>query len=671
MNNQSDNSFLSYIKDIWAIIAIIGFGWFLIGYYWQFQYLNTTYPDWMFHAFRIQSLSMHGFVSWDHIWSSGIHYWYGYQYLPHLLALLVSRVFSLTVTQGMIWLTIFVFITSRVSMYLVMRSFKIPCFIAMFATLCSFAFAQEWYAIRDFSIYIAVLVLPLYIFVWVAGMNNFRYVYIFSALTGIAWMFHPVLGYTVSGLLFFTLLLSLPKTNKTQVITTIIIWLISSTPFTIPFFFSGYKYVNPILSSAQFLRELLTAKYLGLSITGMVVFFASWVITFIKTSSIERWPRLLLLFCTFYMMCILLGQSGYFPNFINQLQISRGILFVGMMLPYIFGIYLSSLLSTVKSKFVHSVLLVCLAMTLTETMYISSVYSAIASNDLDNPVAKYVTDREIKGSIFTDDVAEASYFSPNGVRFVNSYNEHAELHPLSQRFNKLMKNDLTFTGVSIKQQDLIVEYANVLGLEYIFIPDFSPLAKNNALTDGNNAPFKKVAYMKTTKGTYAILRNKKEVQYAYIGDKNILEKISKNNFVKPTLLATSFKEWDQEITNINDLVEKKQLKPVPLSFVNTDQIDIDLSQAGDVSNKFLLITQSYENNWSPTPYVDIQPSSLRFMLITDLTPAAGNTLSLKHNWPVWYWPVQFLAIITTVIVFIWQMFFTVIPKKQIISLEKS
>lgn len=651
-------------------LLVIGlFGFILIGHFLTGEYLVTHYADWLYHAFRIRSILTYDFVAWDHIWSNGMNYWHGYQFIPHLFSVILVSITGLSVTKSMIYVTMAVFFIHRICLYLIIRSQGVSRFPALFITLASYAFAQEWGTMKDYSLYIGTIILPICIWIWMKGMQDFRFMIIFAALAGFSFQFHPIVGYSMAFLLFFTLLISFSSIQKKRAYMAFGIFVLASSPFTLAYIVSGYRFVNPTLESLYFLKLIILEKNYGLSITLLIFFAFSWIMTFIKTSSIERWPRLLLLYTTLYLLVIVLARNGYMPLFINKLQITRAVIVLGFIIPYIAALHVETIMQKVKSRFFYTIITVILAITLTEAIDVSSAISALPAKTSDNAVAKYVNlHPDLKGSIFIDDVVSATYFTRPPVRFATSYNQHAEPHPHAQRLGRLLKNDFSFTGISNKQIRLINDYAQVLGIEYIFVPDFSPLAKLNLQEKSSDFLFEKVANVRTANGTFAVLKNKNSIHYAYVGNLSDKQLIKLEPVDDPTIRSDSYKAWDNEISNLANLMNKKIIKPVPMQFIYPDTLAIDVSKITDMKNKFILVTQSYHSGWKAKDSSPIiQSTGMHFLYLT--TPAAEKIV-LKNEWPLWYWPVQSIGLITLISVVIWQLLFTKITPRKIISLER-
>src|SRR5258708_6389202 len=166
---------LCLLTDLAAIAVVLIIGWFLIGYYSKYQFLDVNYQDWMSHAFRIESIQKHGMTSWDSVWDNGINYWRSYQYLPHLFALGVIHLTGLSVPQAMLVSIVIIFLFVRVSTYVFLRQLKVSPLIALFATVSSYAFEQQWVAIKDYTLFMAMGLLPMFVFLWILALKHRRY----------------------------------------------------------------------------------------------------------------------------------------------------------------------------------------------------------------------------------------------------------------------------------------------------------------------------------------------------------------------------------------------------------------------------------------------------------------------------------------------------------------
>ncbi len=205
-------SLLSLLADIVLLGVICFVGYFLIGYYLKFEFLSTGYQDWIYQAFRVKSIQLHGITPWDNIWANGINYWRIYQYFPHLVASFVSSILHVSAAKAIMETTAILFIAMRVVLYALLRGFKINKVIVFLSLLLSYNIPQEWIAIKEFTIFFAAIYIPIYSAFYIKRHDSVSTLYILSALTGFVWNVHPVLGMLLTGLFGLTFITT-PKKN--------------------------------------------------------------------------------------------------------------------------------------------------------------------------------------------------------------------------------------------------------------------------------------------------------------------------------------------------------------------------------------------------------------------------------------------------------------------------
>lgn len=476
------------LSEISLVAIIIAVGWFLIGYYTQYEFLATGYQDWIYHAFRVRDIAQYGIASWDHIWGNGINHWRAFQYVEHMLTFWVTQLTGWSITHAMLWISVIVFIAIRVLMYGVLRYLGVSRLFSFFAVIVSYASSQQWTALKEFSIYVGFGVLPFYVFLWIVTLKNMRYVYVLAAATGALWSVHPVVGYSASGMLFLLILANNLKKDIGKSVLVVTIFLVSSMPFTVQYFFSGYGLSNPFYVTPQFMRMLLAPEYFGLSLIYFILLVLSWAVLLFKSNESPRWAKLLLIYCTFYLIFIYFGLLGYYPSFINKFQFSRAIPFIALLLSFSFAAFLQAIFPRVRSRMVYTVFLVLIVVSVSQSIEIASRHSGQPTAVIHDPVALYFSDKDVpQGSIYFKDVSEASYFGKSNLRFITSYNQHLLSNPYPMRFDSLMKTDISYTGVTEHQIEAINDYATALGVEYLFISKLSPLV-DGLTVDRGGAP---------------------------------------------------------------------------------------------------------------------------------------------------------------------------------------
>ncbi len=200
--NTTTHRLSGCVADTLFVSAIVGFGWFLIGYYTQFEFLKSGYQDWIYHAFRVKDVAEFGVSSWDHIWANGINHWRAFQYIEHILAAFVVKATGLSITKAMAWIIVIAFIGVRVISYLTLRWLGIGRLVSLLAVMISYTVAQQWITVSDYSIYVGHIFVPLFVVIWIKALENDGLTYFLAALSGASWSLHPTIGYSLSGMFF-------------------------------------------------------------------------------------------------------------------------------------------------------------------------------------------------------------------------------------------------------------------------------------------------------------------------------------------------------------------------------------------------------------------------------------------------------------------------------------
>jgi len=658
--------FLTWALDLFFATLVILIGFVLIGFYIGPSYLSTGYQDWIYHAFRVKSLSTHGLVSWDHIWSNGINHWSGYPFLAHYIVLGITRISDLSISEAMMFLTVVVFILIRTSVYYILRLLHIRPLYAFFAAVLSYCFAQQWSTISDFAIFIVMIFVPWYVYFFAKATYNTHYLFFLSAFSGLLWSIHPVMGYTLSGLTLLLVIFQKQQLSTPKLLIIFSLFLVGAAPFIGTQFFTGYSFANPVLSLPQFWKTtVLNSSYFGLSILYFAGILIGWVVIFMRADFVPRWAKILHLYCTGYLLFIWVVLNGYAPGIAGALQISRALPIIGFMLPFSIGASIHAACSHSKSQFIPGIIVAIMAVSIVTSIDIGSRYTAQPVYMLDNPVAKYFSTIFPQGSVYIENVAEASYFAPESVRYVGSYNEHKEPHPLGQRFKNLMRTDAAYTGVTQQQINLINAYSQVLGVEFLFLPELSPLVDSLTRSDSAVSQFTLADTVNTRGGVFSVLKANYPIHYAYIGDRTRLEKyLISNELRKPSLFADSYKQWDEEVLRLYDLIKTGELEPIALRFVRTDELQV-LLPASLSENQSVLVMQSFDNNWhTQASSITIQPTSIRMMYLSSNT-ALSEVIRVINSWPWWYWPLYGVATSSVVLSIAIGIFFKLLERRKI------
>lgn len=653
------------IKDTGFLAAIALLSLFLVGNYLRAEYLSTGYPDWLYHAYRIKSALTFGISSWEHSVASGISQWKAYQYIPHFLTIAIKSLTGASITRSMLILTVLVFVGLRLISYLGMRLLNISATAAFIAVIISLNFAQQWQNIKDFSIFIASILVPVFIIIWAKSLDYPKLRYLVAAIAGFSWTIHPVVGFTLTCLFGLSSVTQLARESKQSLIGYGILFLLASAPFVLPYLLKGYTFANPILNTSTFFRITLPYDYLGLSLTYAIALFFCWVTLVWKNTQVSLWLKSLLLYTSLMLGIIWLGKQGFTPAIINQLQISRANTAIGLMLPFVFAGYIDVFLKSTKSFFVRIIITILVAAVITQGIDQATSLGAAAVNQVQSPVASYFADKPAPyGLVYSQDISEDFYLSYPKVRFISSYNEHLLPSPISFRFKTLMKPDLGYTGVSQKQIDVLTSYIDLLGIQYLFLPPKSPFAEQ--LVD-RTKHFTQESIMLENNQAVTVLVNNQPVHFAYMMEADLAQAIINfEDLPQPTLRANSHNLWDEVVSRLATDLDNQAVVPVPVSFINNNRLKLDLASANQFTNPQILITQNYDPNWRVDNYpeLEIEPTSLRFMFINLPTLGSNTSLYLSNNWPAWHWPVQSLGLITVSLTLLATLIYTLITELQ-------
>lgn len=654
------------LLDVGGIVALTGMGWYLIGYYATFNFLYTGYEDWIYHAFRVRSLQEYGMVAWDHVWSNGINYWKLYQYVAHYLMLGVATITGLPVTKVLLLSLVSIYIGLRVMLYLILRFLGVSRLWALLLVIASYTLVQEWGSMQDYSIYIAFIFFPLYILLWIKTFRDLRWIYVLSATTGILWVFHPVLGFNASILLGFLALFSRLKSDFSKIGRVAIVYLFGATPFLVSYLTAGYFFTNPLFKSYIYLSTSVLDHYQGLSMVYWILLGVCWLLVIWRSDRLPTWAKVLLGYASFYLVLVYLGQQNYLPQFLVQFQFSRGLTAVALALVLAFGVILEHAFRTTRSLGLTLVATVLMATSVVHAVDIASrEYVSPPVNAIDNVVATYFQDQPLPhGSVFIDNVSEATYFAPSGIRYATSYNEHMQPHPYSTRLRLLMHNRLGYTGIAKSHITTIENYATVLGIEYLFLPAASPLVVG--LTEKNTPQFIRVATLENTplKDAIVVLRNTEPIRTSFmIARTDIPTSLLTTELPLPTLHVGSYKIWDDHVAQMAALMRSDKIHPLSTEFIPTNQLIIrptPETRASGIVDPLIVVHQSYNVNWHGRlgeTELDPSPTTLRLMMIPVVSTLVEGEFSLllENQWPRWHWPVQSIGLLTLLGVVGWTL----------------
>lgn len=656
----------SILLDVVVVAVVASVGWYLVGYYAAFNYLYTGYEDWIYHAFRVKSLQEHGLVAWDHIWSNGINYWKLYQYVPHYLMLGIVALTGLPITKVLLLSLVALYIGLRVALYALLRFVGVSRFWAFLPVITSYTIVQEWGSMQDYSIYIAFAFIPLYILLWIKTFRDLRWVYVLAVVAGASWVVHPALGFNASILLGFLAVFSRLKSDFSKIARVGAVYFIGAVPFLTSYLTAGYFFTNPLFKSYIYLSTSVLPDYAGLSMSLWALLGMAWALVFWRSDRIPAWAKVLLGYASFYIILVFLGQHDYLPQFLVQFQFSRGLTAVALILIIASGVIFEHVFRMTRSLGLTLFACMFIAASMAHAVDIASRhYVAPPLMEMNNVVAQYFRDQPLpQGSVYVDNVSEATYFAPEGIRYATSYNEHMQPHPYSTRLRVLLHSRLGYTGIAKSHIANIENYATVLGIEYLFLPATSPLVVG--LTEKENPHFAKVTAFDQAvlKDAIVVLRTTQPIITAFAVERSaVAEMLINRTLPDPTLHVGSYRVWDAAIAEMAALMRSEAIRPLTVEFVPTNRLVVredGIQSLGTMQHPLVFIQQSYNTNWQGA-FVDGLPTTpqtttLRLMFIDlPVDQTAQFPLTLENRWPEWHWLMQAVGPVAVLLVLLWTL----------------
>lgn len=643
------NTFTSRLLDAVICCLLVGFATVLFLHSLENQFLNTGYQDWIYHAYRIKEISLYGITSWTHVWSNGLNYWKMYQYVPHVLTYLLLLITHDTITHSMIVIIWLIFSFFIVFSYITLRTLKITRVAALLTILFVITGPALWAATSDFSIFFSVLFFPIYLAIFINDFKHYLTSYRLAAFAGVSWCVHPILGLICSILLGVFMFVKYISSKKWSVFFPLIIFFLTSSLFTSEYLTTGYKYSMASFNNFYFTRRTTSNDYYGLGVSAAIALGFSWLGMLLFAGKIPLWSKILTLFSSVMLIVVQLMLLGIAPGILYTFQLNRAMFLIVITIIFSSAPVINQLFLQ-KRRFFRIIAVAMIAILCIQIIEVTSKQFARPTSSLPEPVSQYFKTRPVpNGTVWTQDVSRASYFSNEKIRFATSYNGHLEPHPLSSRLNGLMQNDLAFTGITKKQVDLINAYSQVLGIEYIFLPKISSLVYSIAGTNTATTSSYIVAKDQDPSSEFVVLKNQAPISHAYIVPEK--SELLLPSPPLPTISTQSWAPWDNAIVKLNTILKNTDNIPLTVTFPNPEKITITVSKPV-AKNERILLMESFDTEWrTDVAGAKLEPTQTRFTLITLPENYSGN-LTLTHSWPNWHWPVQIFSFCAAFLVII-------------------
>lgn len=662
MKNLSKNVLL----DILFVAILLLLSLFLISFYFHAETINTGYPDWIVHAFRIKSIQESGLLSWTHVWSNGISLWRSYQFVPHYLTLIVISLFHVSITRGMVLMTIGAFIFLHISMYVSLRLLKFSPITAFICAILSFDIAQYWGGVSDYSLLFGFTFFPWIIYAWVTYYTG-KIQYIFPYIAGIVFYIHPMLGFSTAALWILTIIFFSKTFFSFSTFLQMVIFLSSSSIFWFPLVHkTSYEYTSPVFANKYFLNLVLAGyKYYGLSLFLLFCLGISSAMMFMLKKSQFQWSKALYIFACLYFFLIVIGLSIDLPKAIDQLQFSRGATLIGIAIIFVFAPVLEKL-QNIRSRALKGVLLFFVCLIITEGIWFTSIYSPLPGKNFTEPISSFEKlnpQRSLTDShVWTSDIGLTSYYASSAYHFPYSYMGHLESNQLSPRLSPLILYQANLNVIPYANLLRLNDYFKLAGVRYIFFDESSPFVTSIQQSD-------KQIY--TDQG---IIKNGDSMYHLFTVPWDVKNAAVINPIDKNQMKAFPF---TLELTEVNDQIALDEYvkkfvrvlyKPenisLPISYPTQDSLMIPVPK--NRSSDMIYVNESFDSGWKgyfQGKQVSLKPVGPNFTLANLHNTTDTGVLVLQHFWPrSFYISVFLIFLIPMEIVLIRSMqtvFFTV------------
>lgn len=626
-------------KDLLSISILSLFSAFLIHSYFGKDYLNTGYPDWIYQAFRVQNIIDYGILSWDNIWANGSNYWLMYQYIPHLIAASVSENFKLPASSSILYVSASAFVGIRIVLYICLRNIGVRPLISFMAVLVSLTLSQQWLAIKEFSIFVAAILVPILVLLTKKSTERhdvFAFVSPF-ALAGIFWSIHPVLGLVSTAFVAWNFLFNLKFHKKFKNIALVVlVFILSWIPFAYQYALSRGQFSNPFFTTSQFANIALPYPYLGLSLAVVIFLALSLLVSFFAPRKVSKFGVSTVIFGVVFVAFVLMAQNSYLPSFLVGTQFYRGMFFVGLITTMGIALIFQSVVGLAFNKILLSVVAVIVASLMASSIEVASQTMALPTNNLQSPISLAFANRAPVGTVFYENVSEASFIAP-WLRQAGSYNTHLLPSPISFRFTNLITQEIAGGTVSGRQAQLIDDYARVMGVEYFLVPQGSVLTTfPQRPSIGSN--YKIDAEIISGDLAFQLVRRIEPPHFGYIAEREVFNRLNSKTLSNPTVQVKTYAAWDEVIGMYSEAIKSGELKPIPVRFPAKNRLSADIVASG-FSDPVVLIMQSWDRNWSlVNSNVSVSKTNLGYIALSDVNSV--SQVNMVNNWPNYHWPVM-------------------------------
>lgn len=637
------------VWDLIFIAILIALSLFLISFYFNATALNTNYPDWIVHAFRVKSFEEFGLASWTHTWSNGISLWKSYQFFPHAITAAVMNLFNLPTTQAMVLLTSVLFVLLRVFVYVFLRFLHFSPFTAFICAVLSYDIAQYWGGVADYSLMFGFAFFPVMLFLWVKYYEG-KLQFLFPYLLGISFYMHPVLGYSTTALWLIGIIFSDRKILSMSHAVQFVIFLISSSLFWFPLVYKeSFSYTSPVFANKYFLNLVISGyKYFGLSIFILIALAFCAIRVFLPIEKKYRWTKVLFIFVITYFSLVLIGLNFDLPKALAQLQFTRAVTIIGLAIVFVFAAVVEEAIR-VRSIAFKGVVLVFLALVGIEGIWLTSIYSPNPTNhDLPEAITayqkKYPQKNIYNERIWSSTIGQSSYYASLDAKLPYSYMGHLESNQISPRVSPLVLYQPYLDKVPLSNIARLNDYFKISGVKYVFFDEQSPFSAT--LLSSDKQIYKDLGQVKNGDSVYHAFEVPWEIRSAVAINPNYADKLEK---FPPKLELIEINDQialDRYVKKFVDVIYKPGNQPLAISYPSHDSVQVEVPQS--LNTNVVYINESFDAGWKAyfnQQPIQIQPVGPNFTKVTLPKLNEEGTIFLKHDWPKSFYVSVYLIIL--------------------------
>ena len=474
-----------YAGEIGALVLILGFSAYLVRDLFSGEFLNTGYSDWSYHLYRLKSMQAYGFLEWTNDWGGGFPLWQSYQFVPHLITLLLGWLAGWSVAKAMVFVTGALFVAFRLIVYggLRLSGFSIPA--ALVGSMLTLAMVGYYPSLGDFSLLWGVTLFPIIIFLLAKRGYTPRRVYLAALLIGLGVYIHPIL-FIVGAIALASHILTSREASRTQILNSAAIVVLAASFFWFPTLFGDKPaYTNEWWLSSDFVRSMFPSGWLGLSpsLLDVAVAFGAVVLVARRQRLVSVNPRLFatsLATLGVVVLTIIVTYLGFFPSLINLVQATRWTPLVGVLLA-ILGAFIAQ---SVGSRWSRPVLItLVIAVIAADGFIIADEKMPPAEGTEPESVIAQILSEDgrltYNDRVFSDgnQVPEISSVLFGSVRTVGNYFGQGSLDILSPALGWLLFSDNDGSAVRTGDPTLALAYLKAVGATVFVVGEENPIAK--------------------------------------------------------------------------------------------------------------------------------------------------------------------------------------------------